>query len=214
MTRLDAGVFQDRLKSLLPQFREHFERAQDETGVEWRLLAAISIRNHSGTCRRQARPASAGLMQLTEETARHLGAVDRLDPQASISAGARYVGYLKDKLPPRIQEPDRTWLALAAYNIGIAHLEDARILAQKQKLNPDCVVGGQKDAAAAGPARILRGREVRLRARRHAGSVRRSGSGLLRHLCSCSSRLEASLAHGLEIDNPPVRSEEPALGNR
>ena len=40
-------------------------------------------------------------------------------------------------MPARIAEPDRTWLALAAFNIGTAHLEDARVLAQKQKLNPD-----------------------------------------------------------------------------
>ena len=40
-------------------------------------------------------------------------------------------------MPDRISEPDRTWLALAAYNIGYGHLEDARILAKKKKLNPD-----------------------------------------------------------------------------
>jgi membrane-bound lytic murein transglycosylase F len=137
VTRLDAGVFQDRVKSLLPQFRPNFERAQDETGVEWRLLAAISYQESQWDAQATSETGVRGLMQLTEETARHLGSVDRLDPQASVSAAARYVGYLKDKLPERIQEPDRTWLALAAYNIGIAHLEDARILAQKQKLNPD-----------------------------------------------------------------------------
>ena len=137
VTRLDAGVFQDRVKSLLPQFRQNFERAQDETGVEWRLLAAISYQESQWDAQATSETGVRGLMQLTEETARHLGAVDRLDPQESVSAAARYVGYLKDKLPERIQEPDRTWLALAAYNIGVAHLEDARILAQKQKLNPD-----------------------------------------------------------------------------
>jgi len=76
-------------------------------------------------------------MQLTEETARHLGVGDRLDTKASIFAAARYLQTLKAKMPQRIAEPDRTWLALAAFNIGIAHLEDARILAQKQKLDPD-----------------------------------------------------------------------------
>ena len=44
---------------------------------------------------------------------------------------------LKSRLPTRIAEPDRTWLALAAFNIGLGHLEDARVLAQRQKLNPD-----------------------------------------------------------------------------
>ncbi len=137
VTRLDAGVFQDRVKSMPPQLRRHFERAQDETGVEWRLLAAISYQESQWDAQATSETGVRGLMQLTEETARQLGVVDRLDPQASVSAAARYVSSLKDKLPSRIQEPDRTWLALAAYNIGVAHLEDARVLAQKQKLNPD-----------------------------------------------------------------------------
>ena len=76
-------------------------------------------------------------MQITEETARHLGVADRLDPRAAILAAGRYLQNLKTKMPQRIAEPDRTWFALAAFNIGLAHLEDARILAQKQKLNPD-----------------------------------------------------------------------------
>jgi membrane-bound lytic murein transglycosylase F len=137
VNRLDAGVFQDRIKSQLPLFRSNFERAQSETGVEWRLLAAISYQESQWDAQATSETGVRGIMQLTEDTARHMGAVDRLDPQASVTAAARYFSYLKDKLPPRIQEPDRTWLALAAYNIGIAHLEDARVLAQKQKLDPD-----------------------------------------------------------------------------
>jgi len=77
-----------------------------------------------------------GLMQITEDTARHLK-IDRLNPMDSVVGAAKYVQDLKAKLPQRIPEPDRTWFALGAYNIGLAHLEDARILAQKQKLNPD-----------------------------------------------------------------------------
>ena len=76
-------------------------------------------------------------MQLTEDTARALGVGDRLDPKAAALGAAKYLADLKRKLPARIAEPDRTWLALAAFNIGIGHLEDARVLAQRQKLNPD-----------------------------------------------------------------------------
>jgi membrane-bound lytic murein transglycosylase F len=76
-------------------------------------------------------------MQLTEDTARALGVVDRLDPKASAIAAARYLADIKRKLSSRIAEPDRTWFALAAFNVGIGHLEDARVLAQRQKLNPD-----------------------------------------------------------------------------
>lgn len=135
--RLDAGVFHERIKSLLPQYRAKFQSAQQATGIEWRLLAAIAYQESQWDAQATSETGVRGLMQLTEETARQLGAIDRLDVQASVLAAARYLRVLKDKLPKRIQEPDRTWLALAAYNIGIAHLEDARVLAQKQKLNPD-----------------------------------------------------------------------------
>jgi membrane-bound lytic murein transglycosylase F len=66
-----------------------------------------------------------------------MGVTNLLDPAQNVLAGARYLAALKGGLPARIQEPDRTWLALAAYNIGLGHLEDARILAQRQGLDPD-----------------------------------------------------------------------------
>jgi membrane-bound lytic murein transglycosylase F len=135
--RLDAGVFQERSKSVLPQYAKLFQRAQQATGVDWRLLAAIAYQESQWDSQATSETGVRGLMQLTEETARQLGAIDRLDAQASVVAAAGYLRDLKEKLPQRITEPDRTWLALAAYNIGIAHLEDARILAQRQKLNPD-----------------------------------------------------------------------------
>jgi membrane-bound lytic murein transglycosylase F len=133
MPRLDAGVLQERIRSVLPQYRTLFQRAQEATGIEWRLLAAIAYQESQWDTQATSETGVRGLMQLTEETARQLGVVDRMDPQAA----ARYLRDLKDKLPQRIPEPDRTWLALAAYNIGVAHLEDARVIAQKQKSSPD-----------------------------------------------------------------------------
>ncbi len=135
--RIDAGVFHERIKSLLPQYRATFERAQDASGIDWRLLAAIAYQESQWNASATSETGVRGLMQLTEDTAQRMGVVDRLDPQESTVAAARYLRELKDKLPGRIGEPDRTWIALAAYNIGVAHLEDARILAQKQKLDPD-----------------------------------------------------------------------------
>ena len=64
-----------------------------------------------------------------------MGVSDRLDPRQSIVAGAKYLSLLQDAMPDKVEEPDRTWMALAAYNQGQGHLEDARILAQRRKLN-------------------------------------------------------------------------------
>ena len=135
--RIDAGVFQDRTRSVLPAYASLFQQAQQESGIEWRLLAAIAYQESHWNPAATSETNVRGMMMLTEETAKRMRVVDRLDPRQSIVAGARYIADLKHALPERIREPDRTWIALAAFNIGIGHLEDARVLAARRKLNPD-----------------------------------------------------------------------------
>jgi len=76
-------------------------------------------------------------MMLTSDTAEAMGVSDRTNAQQSITAGALYLADVRSKVPSRIPEPDRTWLTVAAYNVGFGHLEDARILAQSRGKNPD-----------------------------------------------------------------------------
>ncbi len=76
-------------------------------------------------------------MMLTEDTADRLGVENRLDPRESILAGARYLGLLRDQLPPSVSEPDRTWQALAAYNLGPGHFNAGRSLARQLKADAD-----------------------------------------------------------------------------
>ncbi len=135
--RIDAGVFQERVRTLLPQYRVLFQDAQEKTGIEWRLLAAIAYQESQWDPTATSETGVRGFMQITEDTAKHLGISNLLDPAQSVLGAARYLRNLKEKLPARIHEPERTWLALAAFNIGFGHLEDARILAQKQKLDPN-----------------------------------------------------------------------------
>jgi len=135
--RIDAGVFQERVRTVLPQYRTLFIEAQDRTGIEWRLVAAVAYQESQWDPGATSPTGVRGFMQITEDTAKHLGISDLLDPAQNVVAAAGYLRDLKGKLPARITEPDRTWLALAAFNIGLGHLEDARILAHRQKLNPD-----------------------------------------------------------------------------
>jgi len=135
--RIDADALQQDMRTELPQWLPLFHDVQEKTGIEWRLLAAIAYQESKWDPYATSETGVRGLMQITEDTARHLGIRDRMDPEVSVLGAARYLRDLKAKLPARIHEPDRTWLALAAFNIGIGHLEDARVLAQKQKLDPD-----------------------------------------------------------------------------
>lgn len=137
LASVDVTSFLGNMHSTLPKYLPLFKQAQELTGIDWRLLAAISYQESHWDNFATSPTNVRGLMMLTEDTADRLGVTDRLDPRQSILAGARYVLTLKEGIPSRIPEPDRTWLALASYNIGQAHLEDARVLAQRMKLNPD-----------------------------------------------------------------------------
>ncbi len=74
---------------------------------------------------------------LTLDTASDMDVISRIDAEQAIRGGAQYFASLKSRIPARISEPDKTWMALAAYNIGLGHLEDARIITQREGGNPD-----------------------------------------------------------------------------
>lgn len=140
----DAAAFLARANSLLPRYRPLFEEAAAVTGIDWQLLAAMSYRESHWNPLATSYTNVRGMMMLTEDTADRMSVKNRLDARESIMAGARYLQLLKEHLPLRINEPERTWLALAAYNKGMGHLEDARTLTQRYKLNPDQWVDVQK----------------------------------------------------------------------
>jgi membrane-bound lytic murein transglycosylase F len=144
LTQADVAAFLERRLLVLPQYRSIFEEAQEITGIDWRLLAALGFQESHWNPLATSPTGVRGLMMLTSETADRLGVTDRLDPRQNIIAGARYLKILKDTLPERITEPDRTWLALASYNVGYGHLEDARILTRRLGLNADSWVDVKK----------------------------------------------------------------------
>jgi membrane-bound lytic murein transglycosylase F len=138
--RLDSsdilGILQRRPQRL-PGLRQHFHEAQTLTGIDWRLLAAIGYQESQWNPLATSPTGVRGLMMLTGQTADRMGVRNRLDARQSILGGARYLALMKDSLPARIPEPDRTWLALAAYNQGQGHMEDARRIAQARGGSPD-----------------------------------------------------------------------------
>jgi membrane-bound lytic murein transglycosylase F len=137
LTAGDVVAFLQRRTTVLPEYRDSFEHAQELTGIDWRLLAALGFQESHWNPLATSPTGVRGLMMLTSETADRMNVTDRLDPHQNIIAGARYLRMLRDTLPERIPEPDRTWMALASYNVGYGHLEDARVLTQRRGLNPD-----------------------------------------------------------------------------
>lgn len=137
LDQLDIANFLELRRTLLPRYKRWFKEAQELTGIDWRLLAALGFQESHWNPLATSPTGVRGIMMLTSETADRMKVSDRLDPRQNILAGARYLAEILDMLPDRIKDPDRLWLALAAYNQGFGHMEDGRVLAQRKKMNPD-----------------------------------------------------------------------------
>lgn len=134
---VDLRALSRRIDDSLPQFIDEFEKAEEKTGMPADLLAALAYQESHWNPDAVSPTGVRGLMMLTQATARELGVENRTNPQEAIDGGARYLADRHRRLPDSIPEPDRTYLALASYNIGRGHLLDARELARELGKNPD-----------------------------------------------------------------------------
>ena len=125
------------IQGRLPSLRKWFEAAGTSVGEDWRLLAAIGYQESKWDPNAASNNGAVGIMQLTEQTAMRVKVANRSDPRTNIYGGAVYLKQVRDLIPDHVPEPDRTWFALASYNVGYGHLEDARILTQRLGRDPD-----------------------------------------------------------------------------
>ncbi|WP_240629996.1 membrane-bound lytic murein transglycosylase MltF [Brenneria alni] len=132
---VDTTTFLSAIDETLPDFQPLFEK--HATDIDWKLLAAISYQESHWNPLATSPTGVRGLMMLTRSTAESLDVTDRLDPEQSIRGGAQYMSHMMQKMPDTIPEDEKIWFALAAYNMGYAHLLDARKLTEKQQGNPD-----------------------------------------------------------------------------
>ena len=131
-----ARKFHRATDSKLENYKDWFVSSAAED-LDWRLLAAVSYQESHWNPNAKSPTGVRGMMMLTLRTAKQIGIANRLDPEQSIKGGADYLRKVLSRVPKRIPDPDRTWLALAGYNVGWAHVEDARIITQRQGGNPD-----------------------------------------------------------------------------
>ncbi len=134
---VDTAKFKKRIDTVLPKYQDEFEEAAAKYNLDWTLLAAQAYQESHWRSKAISPTGVRGIMMLTLDTARELGLSSRLDPKQSIFGGARYYKNLYDRIPDAIRDPERNWLTLAAYNIGMGHLKDAQELAKRLGKNPD-----------------------------------------------------------------------------
>lgn len=130
-------AFIRHFESRLPRYRDMFVTAGLQQGVDWKLLAAIGYQESHWRSHAVSPTGVKGIMMLTLATADYLDIEDRMDPKSSIFGGARFYARQTERLPDSIDYPDRTWFALAAYNVGFNHIKDVRQIVEWQGGDPD-----------------------------------------------------------------------------
>lgn len=134
---VDTLTFARRVDSHLDRYRRLFEDVGEQYDLDWRFIAAVAYQESHWDPDAVSPTGVRGLMMLTQSTAKGLGIGDRTDPEASVEGGTRYLADLRERVSARIPEPDRTWMALAAYNVGLGHVNDARRLTEANGGDPD-----------------------------------------------------------------------------
>ena len=135
LSAFDGLTIHKKIKTVFPKFEYAFKRAARKGDIDWQLLAAMGYQESQWSNSAKSPTGVRGIMQLTTRTAKALGVDDRLDMRQSINASAVYLKQLRDRLPKKIKEPERTWFAVGAYNVGMKHILAAYRKARAQGLD-------------------------------------------------------------------------------
>lgn len=105
--------------------------------LDWRLLVAMMQEESNFDASQESWMGALGLMQLLPATAQELGVDNPLNPEASIAGGAKYLRRLIEEFDLKLPLATRVRFALASYNVGRAHVLDARRLASQMGWRSD-----------------------------------------------------------------------------
>ena len=121
----------------ISKYDDLIKKLAQEYGFDWRLIAAQVNKESQFDPKAKSWAGARGLLQVMPKTAREMGIKDMHSPENGLRAGVKYMAWLRKQLPDDIPPDVKIWFTLAAYNAGLSHLKDARILAKQQGLDPN-----------------------------------------------------------------------------
>jgi membrane-bound lytic murein transglycosylase F len=122
----------------ISEYDQLIRRYSKKTNWDWRLVASIIYQESRFDPHARSWSGAYGLMQLMPETATRFGADSAASPAESIRAGMEMLVYLDQRYSKIIDDSEqRIKFILAAYNLGVGHVDDAQRLAAKNGKNPN-----------------------------------------------------------------------------
>jgi membrane-bound lytic murein transglycosylase F len=142
----DAAHVDVRVTGRLSPYDDAMKKWSRLYGIDWRLMAAQSYQESGFDPKAESWCGALGLFQVMPHTGRELGFKDVHQPEQNIHAGIMYMGQLIDSFDQTLPFKQRVRFALAAYNAGHGHVDDARALAKEMGLDPDRWFGNVEKA--------------------------------------------------------------------
>jgi membrane-bound lytic murein transglycosylase F len=135
-----------RVTGEISPYDELIRRHARDYGLDWRLMASQAYQESRFDPHAKSWVGAVGLFQVMPATGRELGFSDLTDPEQGIHAGIRYLSRLIEQFDKRLPFKQRVRFALAAYNVGKGHVDDARRLAGEFGMDPDKWFGNVEQA--------------------------------------------------------------------
>lgn len=108
----------------------------NEAGVDWKLVIAVMAQESAFDPKAESLAGARGLMQIIPRFSRVADKTELYDPETNIREGVRYLQKHLTR-EAHLDSLNRHSLALAAYNVGMGNLADAKELAVKLGNDPD-----------------------------------------------------------------------------
>lgn len=108
------------------------QKASARYGYDWRLVAAQIYQESRFDPHRKSWCGAQGLFQIMPTTAKELGIQDPFDPKQGIEGGLRYMARITKHFDDVPDPVERYKMALAGYNCGPGHVDDARALLRSE----------------------------------------------------------------------------------
>lgn len=122
----------------ISQYDDILRNISKQYDFDWRLVASLVYQESQFRPEVKSWSGAFGLMQLMPATARLLGIDSTASEFQQIEAGVLFMKKIDNELPKEISDRDeRIKFILAAYNVGISHVSDARRLAEKNGKDPN-----------------------------------------------------------------------------
>jgi membrane-bound lytic murein transglycosylase F len=120
----------------LSQYDRLIQKHAEQHGFDWRLVAAQIYQESRFELKKKSWMGALGLFQIMPKTAKQLGIKDPHDPEQSIKGGLKYMRQLMAHYKDVPDDVERYRFAMAAYNSGFGHVDDARKLAREAGEDP------------------------------------------------------------------------------